>query len=508
MPDFSPLPLGSRIPGSPHAVSCSLPTMRDVIGYEEKDAVICSQIDSGYPRFVVHPFVRRLAATIAREENIAGRAVWLTSSGRMAEALAIHLGRPDAQVFARGDIHGLSHQSDRDVERRARVFLQNVGGIFSSRHAEDALVARGVLASPAAEQLFDGDAAAEVRRELRRAYAPARAEARYAPGDRDLFFAPTGMNAVYAAFRAVSELQAARGRTMWVQLGWLYLDTIAILKTLTPDRARDYVCVHDVTDLAALERVLAQHGPRVAGIVTEVPTNPLIQTADVAAITSLARAHGARVVLDPTIASPFNLDVLLHADVVVNSLTKYAANQGDLMAGAVVINPDAADAEALRAAVARHVEPIYARDLARLAAEIGEYASVIARVNATTPRVVAFLEAHPAVRDVFWSLRAGTRAGYLALARTPESVGGVISFTLHVPLERFYDRVRIPKGPSFGMSNSLLCPYLYLAHYDLLSTAAGRAELAAHGLDPELVRLSIGLEPPEAIIAALDEALR
>jgi len=178
------------------------------------------------------------------------------------------------------------------------------------------------------------------------------------------------------------------------------------------------------------------------------------------------------------------------------------------MAGAVVINPDAADAEALRAAVARHVKPIYARDLARLAAEIGEYASVIARVNATTPRVVAFLEAHPAVRDVFWSLRAGTRAGYLALARTPESVGGVISFTLRVPLERFYDRVRIPKGPSFGMSNSLLCPYLYLAHYDLLGTAAGRAELAAHGLDPELVRLSIGLEPPEAIIAALDEALR
>ncbi|MCU0252335.1 MAG: hypothetical protein MUE61_19240, partial [Vicinamibacterales bacterium] len=84
MPEFTPLPLGSRIPGSPHAVSCSLPTMRDVIGYEEKDPVVCAQIDSGYPRFVVHPFVRRLAAAIAREEHVAGRAVWLTSSGRMA----------------------------------------------------------------------------------------------------------------------------------------------------------------------------------------------------------------------------------------------------------------------------------------------------------------------------------------------------------------------------------------------------------------------------------------
>jgi cystathionine beta-lyase/cystathionine gamma-synthase len=108
---------------------------------------------------------------------------------------------------------------------------------------------------------------------------------------------------------------------------------------------------------------------------------------------------------------------------------------------------------------------------------------------------------------VYWSLRAGTRAGYLALARTPQSVGGLISFTLNLPIERFYDRVRIPKGPSFGMSNSLLCPYLYLAHYDLLTTEAGRAELVGHGLDPELVRLSIGLEEAEAIIGALDEAL-
>ena len=86
-------------------------------------------------------------------------------------------------------------------------------------------------------------------------------------------------------------------------------------------------------------------------------------------------------------------------------------------------------------------------------------------------------------------------------------VGGVVSFTLKGPIERFYDRVGIPKGPSFGMVNSLLCPYLYLAHYDLVTTEAGRAELAAHGLDPALIRLSIGLEPPDTIIAALAEAL-
>jgi len=562
------LPLGRRIPGSPHSVSCSLPTMRAVVGYEEQDPVICAQIHSGYPRFVTHPFVRELTSRIARGGEFGGRTLCLTSSRRMAEAAAAHVhvawagahmtvagaeaangqvagsvAHPnvagveaaDGQVagsvahpnvagveaFTRGDIHGVAFPRDEGLERRARRFLQNVGGILSSRQAEDALVAMGVTARAADEELFQGDAAAEIRRVLRRAYSQGRigdcpqfvesqAELGPVPNspiDRDIVLAPSGMNAVYAAFRAVSALQAARGRTIWVQLGWLYLDTIAILKTLTPEAARDYISVPAVADLAALEAVFAAHGTRIAAIVTEVPTNPLMQTADVAAISALARRHGALVVLDPTMASPFNVDVLRHADVVVNSLTKFAAREGDVIAGAVVINPAGPEADALRTGVMAHVEPVYARDLARLAAEIGGYDELVSRINASTPEVAAFLESHPAVGDVFWSQRADTRANYQALARTPASVGAVVSFTLEGPIERFYDRVGIPKGPSFGMANSLLCPYLYLAHYDLVSTEAGRAELAAHGLDGSLIRLSIGLEPPDTIIAALAEAL-
>jgi cystathionine gamma-synthase len=83
----------------------------------------------------------------------------------------------------------------------------------------------------------------------------------------------------------------------------------------------------------------------------------------------------------------------------------------------------------------------------------------------------------------------------------------MLSFTLKTPLAEFYDAVRLPKGPSFGMKNSLISPFIYIAHYDLVKNAAGRAELAANGIDPELLRLSIGSEPVEDIIAALAEAL-
>jgi cystathionine gamma-synthase len=193
--------------------------------------------------------------------------------------------------------------------------------------------------------------------------------------------------------------------------------------------------------------------------------------------------------------------------VVVNSLTKFAARDGDIMAGLVAVNPAGPDAAALRAAIARKLEPVYPRDLARLAEEIGGYEAFMAGLNSATPRIVSFLEAHPKVKRVYWPLSPESRANYLRIARAPGAVGGMLSFTLKTPLAEFYDAVRLPKGPSFGMRNSLISPFIYIAHYDLVKSAAGRAELAASGIDPDLLRLSIGSEPVEDIIAALSEAL-
>jgi cystathionine gamma-synthase len=499
---FPHLPLGQRIPASPHAVSFSLPTMRAVRGYEEKDAAITRELTSGYPRFVVHPCARQLAAHfVATTPALAGRTLWLVSSARMAAALAGHLGPAgDARLFTHDDLHGTSHPDSANLSGRAKVFLQNIGGFLSSRAAEDHLVRLGLLAAPFAEAAFAGDAGGEVRRHLRRVL----------PGadEAGLLLAPSGMNAIWAAFRAAADLQAARGRTVWLQLGWLYLDTISILKKFTAAPA-DYVYLRDVGDFTALERIFANHGTRLAGVVAEVPTNPLIQTPDLPALAALCRRHGALLLVDPSIASVFNLDVLPHADVVVASLTKYTASEGDLTAGLAAINPAGLDAAELRRRVAAELEPVYPRDLARLAAQIGDTGSVLARIHANTPRVAAFLAAHPAVGDVFWALHPAAAANYRRLARAPDATGGMITFTLKKigALADFYDRLRLPKGPSFGMKTTLICPFMYLAHYDLITTPAGLAELAASKLDPDLLRLCCGTEPAEDIIAALAEAL-
>ncbi|HVW20118.1 MAG TPA: PLP-dependent transferase [Opitutaceae bacterium] len=494
MPAFAPIPLGRPIPDSPHGVSCSLPTMRAVRGYEEKDPEITRHLTSGYPRFVVHPFARQLAARLAP----AGRELWLTSSARMARELAGHLGG-SAAVFSRDGLHGATHAAgDRDSAARAKLFLQHLGGFLSSREAEDHLVRLGLARAAAPEESFAGDAAAEVRRHLRGALPGA--------GDADLILANSGANAVYAAFRAVGEVQAPRGRTGWVQLGWLYLDTIAVMRKFTAGPA-SYHYVAEVTDLGPLERLLAERGATIAGLISEVPTNPLVQTPDAARLAALCRRHGVALILDPSMSSPFSVDLLPHADLLVSSLTKYAASEGDVLAGLVAVNPARPDAAELRRRAAGWAEAPYARDLARLAAQIGRTEAVLGRIQASVPRVAAFLEGHPKVREVFWAYHPSSRASYRKIERAPGATGGMISFSLRTPIEPFYDRLRLPKGPSFGMTTTVICPFLYLAHYDLVSSAAGRAELEASGLDPELLRLCVGTEPAEEIIAALAEAL-
>jgi cystathionine gamma-synthase len=503
MPSFTPIPLGQPIPPTPHAVSCSLPTVRAVRGYEEKDPEITTRMTSGYPRFVVHPFVRQLAEHLSAEAQLAGQRLWLTSSAAMAAALTRHLSRsPDgeggASLFSADGINGVIHADKTDLSGRAKLFLQNIGGFMSSREAEDHLVRRGLRQEVHGEKLFVGNASEEVRRYLHRALPGS--------GYEDIFLANSGMNAVFSAFHAAAELQAERGRTVWVQLGWLYLDTIAILKKFTATPA-DYVYMHDVFDLAALERLFAERGTHIAGLITEIPTNPLIQTPNVGALASLCQRNGAILILDPSVASVFSVNLFPSADMIVNSLTKFAGNEGDVMAGIVAINPTRPDAAELRKRVGARIEPIYPRDLARLAAQIGQAEGVLSRLESTTPQVAAFLEKHSKVKEVFWALSQPSNANYKDIAWRPDAVGGMISFTLRSPIETFYDPVRLPKGPSFGMKTTLLCPFMYLAHYDLVNTPTGRAELAKSGLDPELLRLCVGTEPVEEILSALADAL-
>jgi len=479
--------------------------MRAVCGYETKASEVIAAMRGGYPRFVLHRFVKKLTDHYAKDCGTA-RYLWLTSSAQMAEQVRSELARHGhtAQVHDFDGIAGLSHANSPAAAQLARLFLQNTGGFLASRAAEDRLAQLGLAASPQPEECFsDRGTPALALAEIRRQLAP------LFPNNspESLLLAPNGMNALYAAFSALAEAQAAHGRHTWVQLGWLYLDTIALLKHHAHDNAQHYCYLPDVFDLAALETLFAQHSAQIAGLVIEAPTNPLIQTPDLPAIYAIAKKHGAAVIVDPSVSSVYSVDVLPYADVVCASLTKYTASKGDLVAGLAVVNPHCTDADSLHKAISARLEPVYPRDLSRLAHQIAATPDILAKVERSTASVAAWLEAHPRVKWVAWAHSPESRANYQKLARHPGAVGSLISFTLRGPIETFYDAVPLPKGPSFGMQTTLLCPFIYLAHYDLVTSEEGRRELAASGLEPELLRLSVGCEPVEDIIAALNAAL-
>lgn len=501
-------PLGATIPNTPHAVCCSLPTLDDVIGYEEKRPETISQVKYAYPRFVLHDYVVRAMKVISEKYKRTDRWEFLLPSQAAAEDLSYWISQTgmladfSVQIFQESDFVIVSLPRQDEVFRWVKAYLQHTGLCISSRHAEDILIRNRVFpASPTIDIYFasQSDSAMESEQVVRRALH------KYLPTDA-LHLANCGMNAFYGALRAARKVQAPRGRTKYLQLGWLYLDTQRILEQFLG--GEDSLTVQlDVFDEAKLRAFFAEHGDDLAAVVTELPTNPLIQTPNVVLLQELCAKHGVVRIFDPTIAGIPNVDVLPHTDLLVTSLTKYAAHYGDVMIGAAAVNPDSPFAAELTEAIVGLCEPPYVRDLDRLAEQIETMPEVAAKQSANTRGLVEWLEKHPAVSKVWHPRSEKCAANFEKIARSPDSYGAVFTIELNKPLSEFYDRARVVKGPSFGTSFTMMCPFMYLAHFDDVSTEEGRAYLQKCGLNPELVRVSSGAEDLAEIIQALEEGL-
>jgi cystathionine gamma-synthase len=491
-------PLGARVPDSVHAVCASLPALADVIAYEEGAPRVMSRIDLGYPRFVQHLYLRRVAELFRHRNGLSGHEVFLTASENAARRLVERVRATGAAITAQEGFAAVHFPSEPEAGTRARLFLQHTGWGLSSREAEDVLVREGLLPTRQEEEVVGVDAISACEDALG---AAAGARSR-----DDVFLCRSGMSAFYASFLAIQRAQAARGRDVWVQIGWLYLDTQRILEKFTGGAA-SFIWLHDPSDQRAIDEVFSQHGSRIAGVVTETPTNPLMQTGDVRRIAELARRHGAALVLDPSSVGLANVDVLPHADGLVVSLTKYAGNRGDVMAGLVVVNGSSPFAGALREGLAEYIEPLYSRDAARLAWTLRDMEAVAREGNANTIRLVAWLEAHASVRRVHWAGSEAYRRNYEAIARGPNRPGALLSVELNRPLAEVYDRLRVVKAASFGVRFTMACPFLYLTHFDKVRSESGRRFLRDHGLEPDLLRVSAGIEPFDRIREVFDEAL-
>ncbi|MEI1277260.1 PLP-dependent transferase [Leptospira venezuelensis] len=485
---------GERIPfENIHAVSMSLPEVADVIGYEEKRTETLSRLKAGYPRFVAHAYIEKIL-DYNKETNGVNGPQFIVNSRKAADHIVSSFEIEGARILEDEGIITLTIPPNKESESKVLSFIQHTGCLLSSRKAEDYLFKKGLIDSIYQEESRKEKPYESVEGSLSSLY----------PGkDLQVYLATSGMNAVYAAFRALDKIRAKEGKDIWLRLGWLYVDNIRILEKYS----RGSHIFHDVVDLKELEEFLSKEGHRVAAILTESPTNPLIQVPDYPELKKLLEKYGIPLVADISVAGSAVVDLSPFADVIVESLTKFASGHADVMMGALFLNPSSAYFERLKKDSPEFLETPYIRDCERMSFELEGYVERVKEIGKNAAILANFFSNHPKIKAVHWSGSEENHGNFSKIARDKDLHCGVITIEPGVPLEPFYNSLRLLKGPSFGTEFTLNMLYMYLAHYELVSTEAGRGFLKEVGLDPSLIRISIGRENPELLIAEYKKAL-
>jgi cystathionine gamma-synthase len=489
--------LGQPVPARTHAVCVSLPTLEDVIGYEEKNPQTLATMPTGYPRFVRHRMIQQMVDHLLADqaEDHCG---YLFARKQDCEEV-IHRYQLVNPNLTQGD-HWTLLTLPRDAKENAKVaaYFQHTGCGISSRQAEEYLWEHGRIED--LEVLPEtGRAESLIKETISQAHGP-----EVEPSN--LLLASSGANAFHALFQSATEWARQKNKSVWIRWGWLYLDTIEVMNLYGGEHG-NVLEVNQVGQTEQLVSLFEEYGDQIAGIITEFPTNPLLQSGDLQTARSLCDQAGALLIIDPTMASPKNAKITSLADVVVNSLTKYAGWEGDVMMGSLAFPQSSALGQSLFEPTRARICAPYKRDLVRMAEQIPFYNDFIERANQQALEVAAFLQGHPGIRKVHWAYQDGYGENYQKVAGIG-CPGCNLSFELNGDFKTFYNRLQMLKSPSFGTEFSNCCPYVYLAHYPMMQTEDGREKLQEAGIPQNLLRLSVGLEPVEEIIAALRFALQ
>ena len=258
----------------------------------------------------------------------------------------------------------------------------------------------------------------------------------------------------------------------------------------------------DGSDLQAVERALTE---RTRMVWVESPTNPLLKLVDIEAVSRLAHARQALLVVDNTFMSPyFQRPLALGADIVVHSATKYLGGHSDVIGGALVVNrEDLAERLAfLQNALGGVPGPLDAwlvlRGLKTLAIRMREH-------DRNARLVAAFLSEHPKVARVFYPGLPSNPQRELA-RRQMSGFGGMISFEVKGgldPARRVVERTQLfTLAESLGGVESLIELPAAMTHSSIPAETR-----RAHGVADGLVRLSVGIEDVADLISDLDRAL-
>ncbi|EKM6455604.1 PLP-dependent aspartate aminotransferase family protein [Cronobacter dublinensis] len=345
-----------------------------------------------------------------------------------------------------------------------------------------------------------------------------------APGEHTGYeYSRSGNPTRHALERAIAELEAG-------SQGFAFASGLAAISTVLEllDKESHIVAVDDVyggtyrllenvrkrtaglsvswvkpDDLAALEAAIR---PETRMMWVETPTNPLLKLADLEAIAGLARRHGLISVADNTFASPaIHRPLTLGFDIVVHSATKYLNGHSDVVAGLAVVGDNAALAQQLaylQNAIGGVLDPFSSFLTLR---GIRTLALRMERHSANALKIAQRLEQHPQVEKVFFPWLESHPQHTLARRQMALS-GGMISIVVRGDEARAAQVIKTLRlftlAESLGGVESLVSQPFSMTHASI-----PLEQRLANGITPQLIRLSVGIEEADDLIADLEQAL-
>lgn len=436
-----------------------------------------------------------------------------------------------------------------EMSRYAHAFWQRAGPGLSSRQAQYYLQsfesAQIVPFDPVVRESSKStrDAACEIIRAriaglVERALIYPSRSRKVAPSD--VFLYPSGMAAIYQVHRL---LLAWRGGES-AHVGLLYDPTLKILETQGPGLwSYNLGTEADLDQLASQQELLFREGRPIRMIWCECPSNPLLQTVDFHRLRRLADQYDMVLVVDDSIGSFANVDMLGVADVVITSLSKVFSGKADVMAGrlvatlsflsfkhydkairyfhadgsphSVILNPNSPHWAQLHAQMASSYQnDLFADDAIQLEYNSRDFLDRVARINKTTQRLIdtlAPLVSDPSspVTQLFYPSISPSRQHYKRqMRRATEDFcpgyGGLftIEFATVATAAGFFDNLHVFKGFSFGADVTIATPYVQM------TMQGSKKKLAEYGVKETIIRFSTGLEDLDDLLDRVNTALR
>jgi cystathionine gamma-synthase len=239
-------------------------------------------------------------------------------------------------------------------------------------------------------------------------------------------------------------------------------------------------------------------------IFSESPTNPHLRVMDLERLVAIGREHSVKIAIDSTFATPYNQRPLdFGIDLVIHSATKYLGGHNDLMAGVVVGSHGLVSAiRDMQAMLGGITDPHTAYLLLRGMKTLGIR---LRKQNENGIAVARFLEGHPRVWRVYYP-GLSSHPDYKVACEQMQGFGGVVSFEIDGDMKTtstFIDRLHIPYiAPSLGGVETLIEQPALMSYFEMTSE-----DRAAIGIADQLVRLSLGVEDADDLIADLEQAL-